>query len=273
MRRPAMFLALIGVMGISCSLSGVAESPVEAEPSQATGGGVPIAKSTPTTVVQSAPPTDVPPEPTLVAPATAAPGRGQPQMEGSTILEIVDATIIVDLRQLIGIVKNTSDTDIYNLGFTFNFHDPSGAVVETKYGGGFLFTIPAGSLNVFEIFLPANAPADAESVSVSVEWQEGQPSVTYTREGMVLNGVQGHSDGSSYLVTGEIQNITDRRAIQIKLLGIAFSSSGRLIGQSFSVVEDLAPGGVAPFRLPFGLEQMREAVGRYEVLTEARLED
>jgi hypothetical protein len=273
MTRHAVVLTVIGVMGIACSLSGVGDNPVAPEPTLAAGGGVPISKSTPTTIEQPATLTEIPPEPTSVSPPTSAPGQERPQFQGSTVLEIVDVTVSVGVHELIGIVKNVSDMDIYNLNFDFNFLDATGAIVETKFGSTDLITTPAGSINLFSVYFPADVPASAESVSIDVDWIEGQPSSTRTRDGIRVNNSEGRTDTYAYSVTGEIQNITDRRAIQIALLGIAFSSSGHLIGRSFVVIEDLPPGAVAPFSMSFGFDKLPEAVDRYDLLTEAHLED
>jgi hypothetical protein len=273
MTRPTVALAIIGVMGIACSLSGVGDTSGASEPTLAAGGGVPISKSTPTTFEQIAPPTEIPPEPTPVSPPTSAPGQERPQFQGSAVLEIVDVTISVGVNELIGIVKNVSDMDIYNLNFDFNFLDASGAIVETKFGSTDLITTPAGSINLFGVFFPADVPANAESVSIDVDWIEGQPSAIWSRDGIRVNSSEGRSDTRAYVVTGEIENITDRRASLVSLLGIAFNSSGRLIGRSFVVIEDLPPRAVAPFSMSFGVDQMPEAVDRYELLTEAHLED
>ena len=273
MTRLAIILTVIGVMGIACSLPGVGDNPVAPEPTLAAGGGVPISKSTPTTVEQPVPPTAIPPETPSVSPPTSAPGQERPQFQGSTVLEIVDVTVSVGVNELIAIVKNVSDMDIYNLNLDFNFHDASGAIVETKFGSTDLVTTPAGSINLFSVFFPADVPANAESVSIDVDWIEGQPSAIWSRDGIRVNSSEGRSDARAYVVTGEIENITDRRASLVSLLGIAFNSSGHLIGRSFVVIEDLPPGAVAPFSMSFGFDQLPEAVDRYELLTEAHLED
>jgi len=273
MARPAIILTVICVMGIACSLSGVGDNSVAPEPTLAAGGGVPISKSTPTTIEQPMPPTDIPPGPTVVSPPTSTPGQNRPQFQGSTVLEIIDVTVSVGVHELIGIVKNVSDMDIYNLNFDFNFHDASGAIVETKFGSTDLITTPAGSLNLFSVFFPAEVPANAESVSIDVDWIEGQPSAIWSRDGIRVNSSEGRSDTRAYVVTGEIENITDRRAILVALLGMAFNSSGHLIGRSFVVLNDLSPGAIAPFSMSFGFDQLPEAVDRYELLTEAHLED
>ena len=136
MARPAIVLTVICLMGIACSLFGVGDNSVAPEP------------------------TEIPPEPTLVSQPTSTPGQDRPQFQGSTVLEIVDVTISVGVNELIGIVKNVSDMDIYNLNFDFNFHDASGAIVETKFGSTDQVTTPAGSLNLFSVFFPAEGPAN-----------------------------------------------------------------------------------------------------------------
>jgi hypothetical protein len=189
-----------------------------------------------------------------------------------TVLEIVDLSVQAGVGQLIGLIKNIGIGDIYGLGFTFNFHDASGAIVETRYGSALLYTIPVGEYNVFEVFFPANIPASAEAVSIETEWQEGRPAAVYARQGLNVSGLQAHVDGSSYIVSGMVENVTGRRASRVTLLGVAFNSSGRLNGETLTVVDDLAAGDAASFALPFSLERMPDPVDRYDVLVEAQLE-
>jgi hypothetical protein len=222
-------------------------------------------------IVDGAAPTEVPREPTATPPAVPTPARGQPQFDGSAVLEIVD--VAFPAGQLIGIVRNVSDRDIYSLSFSFNFHDASGAIVQTKYGGGLLYTMPPGSVNLFEVYFPGGVPVEAQSVSIDVEWQDGQPLGLRTRDGIQVRSSEGRDGDYAYQVTGELVNTTDHYARQIAILGIAYSASGRLIQRWFGVVENLPAGGVAPFKMQFDFEDLPEPVGSYEILTEASLEE
>lgn len=270
MSRSGVIIAVLAGFGFACGLTG--SGPAE---STSSGGGVPISKPTPTPEDQQPAPTEPPIVPTANPTSAPAPSEPRPQMDGSAVLEIVDVFIVEEISQLIGVVRNVSDIEIHNLGFDFNFHDAAGTIVQTKHGSSLLYSMPAGSINVFEIYFPSGVPATAEAVSIDVTWIEGAPLTELSRTAIQVEQQESNVDEQSnlYRVTGVIRNTTDRKAEHVALLGIAYGKSDRLIGQTTVTAQELSAGETAPFALALQLDRLPEEVGRFEILTEARLED
>lgn len=271
MRRPALLLVAACMALLACSLSG--SSPEAGSPTeQGTGGGVPISKSTTAPSNQPQVATELPSVQTAtVQPVATSVPSTQPST-GSAEVEIIDLNVVADVRKLVGLAKNVSGRDLVHLAFTFTFYDSTGAVADERYGFGRLGTFPAGEITPFETYFPQGVAAEAETVSVLVEWRD-DPSYPWTRDGLSLGSIAPTVEGTNYRLGGQVRNETGRTALNVNLVGVVFNAQGKLIDISITVVEGLSPGSSAPFSIPFGLEHYSDDIASFEVLAEARFEE
>lgn len=275
--RSTFPIAAMAVAMLACSLGagGITEPP----PTQPGGGGLPMSKSTPTRSSKGSPPTKAAPEPTTPPEPTQAPS-GAPTQAGTVELPVSITNLNVvspnEAPKVIGLVQNTSATDLKSLRLTLNFIDASGNVAETRQGTTWMVTLPAGEITPFDFFFPQGVPLTTDSVVVAVEWEEADEVFQrfWTRDGFDLQNVNGEWGDYYYTITGSVANSSGRGAKTVFLSALAYNPNGRLVGISSQYIENLDPGAVKPFEIRMAPSSMaEETLDRFEVLVEASLEE
>ncbi|HLC02133.1 MAG TPA: FxLYD domain-containing protein [Anaerolineales bacterium] len=276
MKRPALLLIAACMALLACSLSG--SSPDAGSPTESvSGGGVPIAKSTPTPA-ESAPSATQPPQVSTSAPSPVPTEAGTtplPPAQGVP-LEVVDLNAIDEGEGLgvvvFGLARNIGQRDLNYAQITVQFLSEPGEIVSSRIGIIASRILPAGDVAPFRVLFPENVGADAERIEVDVFWRESSPDFDWKRGGMeVVNSSGTALPNIGYHVSGELRNNSAARIEQVNLIILAFDAQGHFLGfGDFADESGFDPGASLAFDRPINLLEYAESVARYEFIVETK---
>lgn len=285
MSRYFLAIGSLAILAIACSLGGSDTSEQETPDDSPSSGGVPISKATavPVEDPDEAPLQD--PQPTSPSQPTSVPQPTQAstQPPSDDLPDLGDAPVaIIDMNvagseqfpKLIALIQNVGNAPLKNIYVTVTFLDSEGNVVEETLGSAFASIIPPGEMSPFDMNFPANVPSTVENVITTLEWIEADADYPWTTEGLEISNTSSEMEFTNFVISGIVHNTTSKTAGFISLLPIAYNAEGKFIGFSLGIVENLAAGSNAEFRIPIGDASRAEpTVDHYEILTVVRYED
>jgi hypothetical protein len=250
MTRLALWLSLLTILSLACSLGGSAQD-ATGPPAE----GVPMSRATPTPAEQDQPPTEAVVEPTPGTPVAGgsaqspSPIRVEP-VDDQVPVEIVDMNVRFDVLSpvLFGFVQNVSEATLSSVELTIVFFDADGNEAGTSSGYTIFALIPPGELSPFEIYFPDGVPADVESIGLAAHWNPDYGGSTATREGFNVQVTGSQWTDFGFEVSGTVQNSNTRRARSVYLAFAFYNAQGRLIGLYADIVEDVEAGETDQFK-------------------------
>jgi len=279
MKGPALLLVVACTTLLACSLSG--SSPDAGSPTEpVSGGGVPIAKSTPIPA-ESSPAATNPPEPATSAPSPIPTQAGStPLASGQDIpVQVVDLNV-VDFGEdtgvmLYGLVRNVGQQSLNYVQFTLNFLDRAGSVIGSRISLVDSSILPPGELGPFREFFPAGVEADADLVRIEIFWKEADSGYRWRRGGMEVVSASGSPiPRVGYQISGELRNNSSVRIGKFNLLMLTYDAAGHFLGYgSYGSEDGFDPGESFPFDRPVNLPDVAESVASYEFIVETLPEE
>jgi hypothetical protein len=189
---------------------------------------------------------------------------------------VTDFNIIgtAEYPRLIGIVKNESQIDLYDVNLTIVFYNADGTVADTRFGATFMVTLPSGGLSPFEFVFPRGVPANVEAVGATVEWREVYPGYAWSREGFSVLSPQGSIGQFNFEITGQVQNNSGRNARSVNIVAIAYNAAGDIIGYGLKVLDSVSAGSNVQLDMTIGggTSLAEPQVDHFELLVEGLLE-
>ena len=250
MTRLALWLSLLTILSLACSLGGTAQEATE-PPAE----GVPISRATPTPAEQDQPPTEAVVESTPGASATGGSARSPSPIRVEPVddevpVEIVDMNVRFDVLSpvLFGFVQNVSEATLSSVELTIVFFNADGSEAGSSSGYTFFALIPPGELSPFEIYFPEGVPADVESIGLAAQWNPDYGGSTATREGLNVQVTSSEWTDSGLGVSGTVQNNNSKRVRSVYLAFAFYNAQGRLIGLYADIVEDVEAGETDQFK-------------------------
>lgn len=256
MNRRLLLTIVLALAALACSVGGSSEAPTE--PS---GGGVPIAKATPTSAEEAPLPTEAPVEPTLAPEPTEAPTevpepiKEPTESQGPEVIEATEGEvpiIIVDTNTrmslddpvLFGLIQNVSEEALGSVTLAVVFQDADGNVLGSREGYALLTPIGPGELSPFEIYFPDGVPADVDSIGIAARWTPDYGTFPHTREGFELEGIEGvWGEFSHFEISGTLHNRNSKNARFVELAILFYNADDKLIGLYVDRVDDIQAGG------------------------------
>src|SRR3990172_1762025 len=276
MKRPALLLVAACIALLACSLSG--SSPDAGSPTEpSTGGGVPIAKSTPSSGEPASPATVLPEAPTSAPSPIPTQAGSTPSPAGQDVpLEVIDLNPIDQGSgngvAVFGLVRNTGPRDLSYAQLTVQFLDQSGAVVNSRIGIMACRVLPAGEIAPFRVSFPEGVEANAERIELDLFWREALPGFEWKRGGMELLNTSSRAIPDIMIyASGEVRNSSSERIEQVNVIILAFDAQGHFLGfGDFADESGFDPGASVAFERPINLLEFTDSVARYEFIVETK---
>lgn len=177
---------------------------------------------------------------------------------------------IINSLWFVGEILNNGNVPAESIQVVLSLLDSSGNVIAT--GSDTLLYIEAGGKFPFHIFVD-NAPQEWAEVKIQIQ---GQPftsqSIFPPYLDLKVDKVTGQpSDFGNYGLTGLVTNTGQKTALLVHIVAVAYDADGNVIdvGDTYSTLDEIAPGGDSPFSLEFG--NMKDAPASYEIYAQSSL--
>ena len=179
----------------------------------------------------------------------------EPTPESEEIFKLIDVNGYPDLVNfnVVGLLQNTSDHDLYMVSVYINLRDPAGKLIASDSGLTLIWHVPAGEIVPFEIGFIDIPSEEIGSVEVAAQGQIASPTMGITRDFEFVTATGEATEFGSYKINGEIRNLSDSDVDRIRIAGVIYNAEGKILGAApgFSDVDLLAPGETTGFEMSF----------------------
>jgi len=175
--------------------------------------------------------------------------------------------VVYDYFHIVGEVINDTGYDMEFVKIVATIYDEGGNFLNSDYTYTNLDILPAGRKACFDMGMEANPLYHKYELAV-----ESRRADTESQPEIELLAHTPSTEYDWFHVKGEVQNIGDRSAEFVNIIGTFYDAAGTVIAcdYTYTQLDVLAPGQKSPFDM--GLE-LPGALDHYELVIQARFVD